>query len=96
MEKNNRLFYSENSNEKSDFISDNNLINNYNFNFEKNINNNLEKNTFLNRGENINKKNKLSFKDCKKNTIKSLHEVEYFLNNINKAFKFINIYKFLK
>lgn len=41
-------------------------------------------------------KKKLSFKSCKKNTIKSLHEVEYFLNHFNHFIKYVKLYKILK
>ena len=37
-----------------------------------------------------------TFKCCKKNTIHSLNEVEYFLNNFGKALKCLNLYKFFK
>lgn len=48
-----------------------------------------------NRGE---KKSppKKSFKSYKKNTMKSLNEVEYFLNNFNKFAHYIKIYKLFK
>ena len=36
------------------------------------------------------------FKCCKKNTICSLNEVEYFLNNFNNFLKYIKLYKILK
>ncbi|MBP3801944.1 MAG: hypothetical protein J6I85_08015 [Clostridia bacterium] len=39
---------------------------------------------------------KYSFKSIKKNTIKSLNEVEYFLNNFSKLAKCIKIYKIIK
>ena len=42
------------------------------------------------------KKKKLTFKDYKKNTLKSLNEVESFLNNLDKASRYIHLYKFLK
>lgn len=41
-------------------------------------------------------KEKFNFKCCKDNTIKSLHEVEYFLNHFNKFIKYIKLYKILK
>jgi len=41
-------------------------------------------------------KNKLSFKSMKKNTICSLNEVEYFLNNFSKIAKCLKLYKILK
>ena len=37
-----------------------------------------------------------NFKSFKKNTICSLNEVELFLCNFKKFFKYIKIYKFLK
>ena len=42
------------------------------------------------------KKKKLTFKDYKKNTFKSLNEVESFLNNLDMASRYIHLYKFLK
>lgn len=42
------------------------------------------------------KKKKLTFKDYKKNTLKSLNEVESFLNNLDKVSRYIHLYKFLK
>lgn len=53
---------------------------------------NLEKE---NRGEENNKK-KFDFKKYKKNTIKSLNEVEYFLNNFKTFHKYFKFYKILK
>ena len=51
-----------------------------------------------NRGVNAppKNKNKLCFSVMKNNTIKSLNEVEYFLNNINSFWKYIKLYKILK
>lgn len=45
-----------------------------------------------------NKKNnhKLDIKTMKKNTLNSLHEVEYFLNNFSSVTKYIKLYKILK
>jgi hypothetical protein len=37
---------------------------------------------------------KFSFSDKTKNTIKSLNEVEYFLNNINNFKKYLYLYKY--
>ena len=37
-----------------------------------------------------------NFKCCKKNTINSLNEVEYFLNNFQHFFKYVKLYKILK
>ena len=34
-------------------------------------------------------KKKFNFKCCKDNTIKSLHEVEYFLNNFHRFIKYV-------
>ena len=42
------------------------------------------------------KKKKLNFKICKKNTIKSLNEVENFLQNFGQFTKYIKLYKILK
>ena len=39
---------------------------------------------------------KMKFKDMKKNTINSLNEVEYFLNNFQKFTNCIKLYKILK
>ncbi len=65
----------------------------------------VEKNNLLqekkqeNRGEKKfppQKKKKLNFKTCKKNTINSLNEVEHFLRNFNHFFKYVKLYKILK
>lgn len=51
----------------------------------------------FNRGEKSSKEGKKSkFKDIKNNTLKSLNEVEYFLNNFKKFSKCIKLYKILK
>ena len=42
------------------------------------------------------KKKKIDFKTLKNNTCKSLNEVEYFLNNIQKFTNCIKLYKILK
>lgn len=42
------------------------------------------------------KKKKVDFKTLKKNTCKSLNEVEYFLNNFQKFTNCIKLYKILK
>lgn len=42
------------------------------------------------------KKKKINFKTCKKNTCKSLNEVEHFLRNFNSFVKYIKLYKILK
>lgn len=41
-------------------------------------------------------KKKLSFKTCKKNTIDSLHQVEFFLRDFKKFSNYIKLYKILK
>ena len=41
-------------------------------------------------------KKKLDFKTCKKNTLHSLNEVEYFLNNFKKFARYVKIYKIFK
>ncbi len=50
-----------------------------------------------NRGNNkLPPKKKFDFKCCKNNTIRSLNEVEYFLNNLHKFSRYIHLYKFFK
>ena len=39
---------------------------------------------------------KMKFKDMKKNTINSLNEVEYFLNNFNRLCDTITLFKILR
>ena len=41
-------------------------------------------------------KKKFNFKCCKDNTVKSLRDVEYFLNNFHRFIKYIKLYKILK
>lgn len=41
-------------------------------------------------------KKQFSFNSCTKNTIKSLREVEYFLNNFKKFTRCMHLYKFFK
>ena len=41
-------------------------------------------------------KKKTDFKKIKKNTLKSLNEVEYFLRNFKKFSDYIKLYKILK
>ena len=43
-----------------------------------------------------NKKKKLDFKSLKKDTCKSLDDVEYFLNNFTHTWKYIKLIKLLK
>lgn len=55
-----------------------------------------EKNT-NNRGEKTPpQKPKINFKLYKNNTIKSLNDVEYFLNNFRHFLKYVKLYKLLK
>ena len=52
-----------------------------------------------NRGEKKNpppKKKEPNFKTMKKNTVKSLNDVEYFLNNFGNFVKYVKLYKLLK
>ena len=59
--------------------------------------NKMIKNIKNNRGgNNPPPKKKFNFKHYKNNTIKSLHDVEYFLNNFNKFIRYIKLYKILK
>ncbi len=60
---------------------------------EQNFLNNLKEN----RGEKKSpQKKSFDFKKYKKNTINSLNDVEYFLNNLNKFKRFIKLHKILK
>ncbi|MBR3255619.1 MAG: hypothetical protein IKF97_05350 [Clostridia bacterium] len=43
-----------------------------------------------------NKKRKKDFKTLKNNTINSLNDVEYFLNNLGQIFKGVKIYKLIR
>ncbi len=58
----------------------------------------MDNNYYLNenRGNNKNKKKSFDFNTCKKNTIKSLNEIECFLNNFHDVFRYIKLYKILK
>ena len=57
----------------------------------------LADNNNKNRGdEKAPQKKSFNFKLYKKNTIKSLNEIEHFLNNFNNLFDYIKIYKILK
>ena len=50
-----------------------------------------------NRGEKkTNTKKHINFNLYKKNTIASINNVEYFLNNFNSFFKYFKLYKILK
>ncbi len=58
---------------------------------------------FLNSNEpekrgnkNLNNKKKNNFDLYKKNTINSINDVEYFLNNFNRFIKYIKLYKIIK
>jgi len=42
------------------------------------------------------KKNKFDIIKIKKETVKSLNEIECFLNNFNKFFNYVKLYKILK
>ncbi len=82
-----RLYRVENNN----LLQEKNLNNTYNDYYQKNEY----------RGEKKtppppHKKKKLNFKTCKKNTIKSLNEVETFLRNFGQFTKYIKLYKILK
>ena len=48
------------------------------------------------RGEDKKIKKKFNFNLYKKNTIKSLNEVEFFLNNFGRISKYLKLYKILK
>lgn len=41
-------------------------------------------------------KKKFDFKVCQKNTLNSLNEIEYFLNNFKKFTRYVKIYKIFK
>lgn len=58
------------------------------------FNNNRE--SRISKNTNPPKKNKINIKTLKKNTCKSLNEVEYFLNNLHKFTNCIKLYKILK
>ena len=49
-----------------------------------------------NRGEKIKNKKHFNFDLYKKNTLNSLNDVEYFLNNFNHFFKYLKLYKIIK
>ena len=50
-----------------------------------------------NRGEKKSpQKKQIDFKTYKKNTVKSLKEIEYFLNNFKKFTRYVKIYKLFK
>lgn len=59
-----------------------------------------ENNAFRNSPSKINskkvQKKKLNFKTMRKNTISSLNDVEFFLNNINKISSCVKIFKLFK
>ena len=57
----------------------------------------LNSNEPENRGKkNFNNKKKMNFDLYKKNTINSINDVEYFLNNFNYFIKYIKLYKIIK
>ena len=49
-----------------------------------------------NRGDKKPPPKKFDFKCCKDNTIKSLNDVEFFLNNLNRFSRYMHLYKFFK
>lgn len=53
-------------------------------------------NNIENRGADAPHKNKINFGQMKNNTIRSLNEVECFLNNFNNFWRYIKLYKILK
>ncbi len=56
------------------------------------INNKIE-----NRGDKSpHTKNKFNFSKYKTNTINSLNDVEHFLNDFNRLFKYVKLFKILK
>lgn len=71
----------------------NNTNNNYLYNFENDYY------EYENRGSSSKpkkKKKKKDFKTLKNNTINSLNDVEYFLNNLSQIFRGVKIYKLIK
>ncbi len=58
--------------------------------------NSLSNDNENNRGQKNSSKKTFNFKSCKKNTINSLNEIEYFLNNLKNISKIIKIKKILK
>ena len=60
-----------------------------------NYNNNFSRSN-LPAYDNRNKHEKLCFKTIKCNTISSLNEVECFLNNMNKFWHYVKLYKLLR
>lgn len=53
-------------------------------------------NSGSNRADLHNTKPRISFYDYHKNTLSSLHDVEYFLNDLTRFKKCINLFKFLR
>lgn len=49
-----------------------------------------------NRGAKAPQNKKFNFKKAKENTMQSLTEVSYFLNNFNHFMKYVKLYKLLK
>lgn len=57
----------------------------------------IENNSELEKEEKkVSKKKKIDFNLYKKNTIKSLNDVEYFLNNFKQFSKYIKLYKIFR
>ena len=50
----------------------------------------------ISRIQKKNKKSSFNFKEKKNNTIKSLNEVEFFLNDFKNFKKYLHLYKFFK
>lgn len=103
MNKNNRLFLAENLNKPLDENLEFSLDKSEDIR-SKNIRGEITRiddtGNDDTRGDEKSKKpkkpKKLKFKDYKKNTIKSLNEVEFFLNNLDKAFKCVHIFKIFR
>ena len=88
MEKNNRLFFAENLNKPLD--------ENLEFSLDRYNENRSDEDRGDEKSKKPKKPKKLKFKDYKKNTIKSFIEVEFFLNNLDKDFKCVHIFKILR
>ena len=55
-----------------------------------------KKNNENKNGKKCNNKKNFNFDLYKKNTINSLNDVEYFLNNFNRFIKYLKLYKIMK
>ena len=98
MDKNNRLFLAENYSRDLDKNLDFSLdrYNENRGNEDSSDENRGDKGSGNKKDKKPKKPKKLKFKDYKKNTIKSLNEVEFFLNNLDKAFKCVHLFKILR